>query len=193
MTTLNAGAAAAMLDARCACGNRHHRVRRARTRRRTCARFGRPARIDAQGGSDYGRRARPDSRRRRPERHANNARTHATFTTFAASVDEARRVALSDAQTSGGLLISVRTSGWKLCGAAARGRRSRCGDRRGYGGRRHHRRVRAAIRAHEQYRWYALAVIMLGSMMGTIDASIANVAMPTIARVYPTPSTTRSG
>jgi EmrB/QacA subfamily drug resistance transporter len=46
--------------------------------------------------------------------------------------------------------------------------------------------VRTAIRAHEQYRWYALAVIMLGSMMGTIDASIANVAMPTIARVYHT-------
>lgn len=46
--------------------------------------------------------------------------------------------------------------------------------------------MRAAIRAHEQYRWYALAVIMLGSMMGTIDASIANVAMPTIARVYGT-------
>ncbi len=46
--------------------------------------------------------------------------------------------------------------------------------------------MRAAIRAHGQYRWYALAVIMLGSMMGTIDASIANVAMPTIARVYGT-------
>jgi len=44
--------------------------------------------------------------------------------------------------------------------------------------------VRAAIRSHEQYRWYALAVIMLGSMMGTLDASIANVAMPTIARAY---------
>ncbi len=46
--------------------------------------------------------------------------------------------------------------------------------------------MKAAIRAHEQYRWYALAVIMLGSTMGTIDASIANVAMPTIARVYAT-------
>jgi EmrB/QacA subfamily drug resistance transporter len=46
--------------------------------------------------------------------------------------------------------------------------------------------VRATIRAHEQYRWYALAVIMLGSMMGTLDASIANVAMPTIAHVYHT-------
>jgi selenide, water dikinase len=37
----------------------------------------------------------------------NNVRTHATFTTFSASVDGATRVALSDAQTSGGLLISV--------------------------------------------------------------------------------------
>ena len=46
--------------------------------------------------------------------------------------------------------------------------------------------MRAAIRTHERYRWYALAVIMLGSTMGTIDASIANVAMPTIARVYHT-------
>ncbi len=46
--------------------------------------------------------------------------------------------------------------------------------------------MRATIRAHEQYRWYALAVIMLGSMMGTLDQSIANVAMPTIARVYHT-------
>jgi EmrB/QacA subfamily drug resistance transporter len=44
--------------------------------------------------------------------------------------------------------------------------------------------VRAAIRSHGEYRWYALGVIMLGSMMGTLDASIANVAMPTISRVY---------
>jgi selenide,water dikinase len=42
-----------------------------------------------------------------PSGTRNNARTHATFTTFAASVDDALRVALSDAQTSGGLLISV--------------------------------------------------------------------------------------
>jgi EmrB/QacA subfamily drug resistance transporter len=44
--------------------------------------------------------------------------------------------------------------------------------------------VRATIRASGRYQWYALAVIMLGSMMGTLDASIANVAMPTIARAY---------
>ena len=44
--------------------------------------------------------------------------------------------------------------------------------------------MRAAIRAHGQYRWYALGVIMLGSTMGTLDASIANVALPTISRFY---------
>ena len=36
-----------------------------------------------------------------------NAQTHATFTEFANSVPEAVRVGLSDAQTSGGLLISI--------------------------------------------------------------------------------------
>ncbi len=45
---------------------------------------------------------------------------------------------------------------------------------------------RHAIRESEHYRWYALAVIMTGSMMGTLDASVANVAMPTLARVYST-------
>lgn len=43
---------------------------------------------------------------------------------------------------------------------------------------------RFALRESEQYRWYALAVIMAGSTMGTLDASIANVAMPTLAHVY---------
>lgn len=42
-----------------------------------------------------------------PSGTKNNVRTHAAFTTFAPSVDEATRIALSDAQTSGGLLISV--------------------------------------------------------------------------------------
>ncbi len=42
-----------------------------------------------------------------PSGTRNNVRTHATFTAFADSVDDALRVALSDAQTSGGLLISV--------------------------------------------------------------------------------------
>ncbi|HEU5479250.1 MAG TPA: selenide, water dikinase SelD [Candidatus Tumulicola sp.] len=36
-----------------------------------------------------------------------NARTHAEFTTFAPRVGDALRIALSDAQTSGGLLIAV--------------------------------------------------------------------------------------
>jgi len=36
-----------------------------------------------------------------------NAETHATFTEFAPSVPEAVRIGLSDAQTSGGLLISI--------------------------------------------------------------------------------------
>ncbi len=44
--------------------------------------------------------------------------------------------------------------------------------------------MRERIRTSERYRWYALAVIMLGSMMGTLDASIANVAIPKIAQVY---------
>lgn len=43
---------------------------------------------------------------------------------------------------------------------------------------------KAAIRGSVRYRWYALAVIMTGSMMGTLDASIANVAIPTLGRVY---------
>lgn len=36
-----------------------------------------------------------------------NARTHEAFTTFMPSVDDAIRVALSDAQTSGGLLVAI--------------------------------------------------------------------------------------
>ncbi|HVA27659.1 MAG TPA: MFS transporter [Candidatus Baltobacteraceae bacterium] len=44
--------------------------------------------------------------------------------------------------------------------------------------------MKHVVRASERYHWYALAVIMLGSMMGTLDASIANVAMPTIAHAY---------
>ena len=36
-----------------------------------------------------------------------NAETHAHFTTFATSVAEPSKIAFSDAQTSGGLLISV--------------------------------------------------------------------------------------
>ncbi|HET9028874.1 MAG TPA: MFS transporter [Candidatus Aquilonibacter sp.] len=43
---------------------------------------------------------------------------------------------------------------------------------------------RNSVRESARYRWYALAVIMTGSMMGTLDASIANVAMPTLAHAY---------
>jgi selenide, water dikinase len=42
-----------------------------------------------------------------PSGTRNNVRTHAAFTQFESSVDDALRIALSDAQTSGGLLISV--------------------------------------------------------------------------------------
>lgn len=42
-----------------------------------------------------------------PGGSADNASRHATWTTFASSVDDATRVLLSDAQTSGGLLIAV--------------------------------------------------------------------------------------
>jgi selenide,water dikinase len=38
-----------------------------------------------------------------------NAFDHATFTTFAATVSDAQRLLLSDATTSGGLLIAVST------------------------------------------------------------------------------------
>jgi selenide,water dikinase len=42
-----------------------------------------------------------------PSGTLHNAKTHAAFTTFAPAVDEALRVGLSDAQTSGGLLIAI--------------------------------------------------------------------------------------
>jgi EmrB/QacA subfamily drug resistance transporter len=44
------------------------------------------------------------------------------------------------------------------------------------------RNTKQAIRSSERYRWYALGAIMLGTIMGPLDASIANVAMPAIAR-----------
>lgn len=44
--------------------------------------------------------------------------------------------------------------------------------------------MREKVRGSERYRWYALGVIMLGSMMGTLDASIANVAIPTLAHAF---------
>jgi selenide, water dikinase len=55
-----------------------------------------------------------------PSGTRNNMRTHATFTTFAESVDEVSRVVLSDAQTSGGLLISVAPEHLELLRAGLR-------------------------------------------------------------------------
>lgn len=46
--------------------------------------------------------------------------------------------------------------------------------------------AKTAIRSGEQYRWYALAAVMLGSFMAPLDASIANVALPTIGRAFHT-------
>lgn len=47
-----------------------------------------------------------------------NARTHEAFTRFNSNIDPALRMALSDAQTSGGLLISVpRENSKRLCAA----------------------------------------------------------------------------
>jgi selenide, water dikinase len=43
-----------------------------------------------------------------------NAETHAEFTNFSSSVPEAMRIGLSDAQTSGGLLISVAPDGLEM-------------------------------------------------------------------------------
>lgn len=44
-----------------------------------------------------------------------------------------------------------------------------------------------AIREHPNYRWYALGAVMLGTLMAPLDASIANVALPTIGRAFHTP------
>ena len=107
MTTLNAGAAAAMLEARAHAatditgfGVLGHGGELARA-------SGVRLRIDAKavplidGVLDL---IRADVI---PSGTRNNVRTHAAFTSFTAAVDEATRVALSDAQTSGGLLISL--------------------------------------------------------------------------------------
>jgi len=42
------------------------------------------------------------------------------------------------------------------------------------------------IRESERYRWYALAAVMLGTVMGPLDGSIANVALTTIGRAFST-------
>ena len=55
-----------------------------------------------------------------PSGTKNNARTHAAFTAFAPAIDEATRMLLSDAQTSGGLLISVAPERLELLRGALR-------------------------------------------------------------------------
>jgi EmrB/QacA subfamily drug resistance transporter len=44
--------------------------------------------------------------------------------------------------------------------------------------------ARRTVQSDERYRWYALGTIMLGTVMGPLDGSIANVAMPSIARAF---------
>jgi EmrB/QacA subfamily drug resistance transporter len=46
---------------------------------------------------------------------------------------------------------------------------------------------KAELRASTNYKWYALAAVMLGSFMSPLDASIANVALPTIGHAFGTP------
>lgn len=43
------------------------------------------------------------------------------------------------------------------------------------------------LRASPNYKWYALAAVMLGTFMSPLDASIANVALPTIGRSFGIP------
>ena len=42
------------------------------------------------------------------------------------------------------------------------------------------------MRESGRYKWYALAAVMLGTVMGPLDGSIANVALTTIGRVFAT-------
>lgn len=47
--------------------------------------------------------------------------------------------------------------------------------------------TKRALRNSPHYKWYALAAVMLGTFMSPLDASIANVALPTIGRAFHTP------
>jgi MFS family permease len=42
------------------------------------------------------------------------------------------------------------------------------------------------MRDSPRYKWYALAAVMLGTLMAPLDSSIANVALPTIGRAFHT-------
>jgi len=43
------------------------------------------------------------------------------------------------------------------------------------------------MRASPNYKWYVLGAVMLGTVMGPFDASVANVALTTIGRAFGTP------
>jgi EmrB/QacA subfamily drug resistance transporter len=47
--------------------------------------------------------------------------------------------------------------------------------------------LRHEMRERPNYKWYALAAVMLGTFMSPLDASIANVALPTIGHAFHTP------
>lgn len=47
--------------------------------------------------------------------------------------------------------------------------------------------VKRAVRSSPNYKWYALGAVMLGTFMSPLDASIANVALPTIGRAFHAP------
>lgn len=40
------------------------------------------------------------------------------------------------------------------------------------------------MRQSSRYKWYALAAVMLGTFMAPLDATVANVALPSIAKTY---------
>jgi EmrB/QacA subfamily drug resistance transporter len=44
-----------------------------------------------------------------------------------------------------------------------------------------------SLRESSRYKWFALAAVMLGTVMAPLDSSIANVALPAIGRAFATP------
>ena len=44
--------------------------------------------------------------------------------------------------------------------------------------------LRQRIHGSEHYKWFALGAVMLGTVMGPLDGSIANVALPTIGKAF---------
>lgn len=46
------------------------------------------------------------------------------------------------------------------------------------------REAATALRQSSRYKWYALAAVMLGTFMAPLDATVANVALPSIAKTY---------